>query len=154
LVIRKRNQEHLPGHQKELVGTADAKDSVEDYIIANDRTDQAELRDQIAQLPIESPLSLDEFLNPEDETIVNDIFAAIVECYSVDQPGKEEQSSDKEEEVEQIKDAEALRIVERLKLWKVQRGTDQDIKALDRIKREIVGVESSVAYQTTISQFF
>jgi hypothetical protein len=27
LVIQKRNQEHLPGHQKELVGTADAEDS-------------------------------------------------------------------------------------------------------------------------------
>ena len=56
----------------------------------NDRTDRAELRGQIAQLPIESPLPLEEFLNPEDKTIVDkdgDIFA---ECYSVDQPGKEE----------------------------------------------------------------
>jgi hypothetical protein len=117
------------------------------------RTDRAELRDQIAQLPIESPLPLDEFLNPEDETIVDDIFAAVVECYSVDQPGKEEESSD-EEEVEQIEDAEELRMVERLKLWKLQRVTDQDIKALDRIEREIVGVKSSVADQTTILQFF
>jgi hypothetical protein len=119
----------------------------------NDRTNQAELRDQIAQLPIESPLPLDEFLNPEDETIVDkdgDIFA---ECYSVNQPGKEEESSD-EEEVEQIKDANALRMVERLKLWKLQRGTDQDIKALYRIEREIVGVKSFVAYQTTILQIF
>jgi hypothetical protein len=73
------------------------------------RTDRAELRDQIAQLPIESPLPLDEFLNPEDETIVDDILAAVVECYSVDQPGKEEGSSD-DEEVEQIEDAEALRM--------------------------------------------
>jgi hypothetical protein len=58
----------------------------------DDRTDQAELRDQIAQLPIESLLPLDKFLNPEDETIVNkgsDIFAVIVKCYSVDQPGEE-----------------------------------------------------------------
>jgi hypothetical protein len=112
----------------------------------DDRTDRAELRDQITQLPIESPLPLDEFLNLEDETIVDkdsDIFA---ECYSVDQPGKEEESSDEEEEVEQIKDAELLRMVERLKLWKLQRGTDQDIKALYRIKREIVGVKSFVAY--------
>jgi hypothetical protein len=28
---------------------------------------------------------------------LNDIFAAIVECYSVDQPGEEEESRDKEE---------------------------------------------------------
>jgi hypothetical protein len=39
-----------------------------------------------------------------------------VKCYSVNQPGKKEESSDEEEEVEQIKDAGALRMVERLKL--------------------------------------
>jgi hypothetical protein len=39
----------------------------------------------------------------------------------LNQPGKEEESSDKEEkkEVEQIKDAKVLRMVERLKLWKL-----------------------------------
>jgi hypothetical protein len=141
---------------KKVEGTADAEDSAEDCIVVDDRTDRAELQDQIAQLPIESLLSLDEFLNPEDETIVDengDIFAAVVECYSVDQPGEEEESSD-EEEIEQIEDAEALRMVERLKLWKLQRGTDQDMKALDRIEREIVGVKSSAAHQTTILRFF
>jgi hypothetical protein len=35
----------------------------------NKSADRIELRDQIAQLPIENLLSLDEFLNPEDETI-------------------------------------------------------------------------------------
>jgi hypothetical protein len=85
---------------------------------------------------------------------LNGIFAAIVECYSVDQPGKEEESRDEEEEIEQIEDVEALRMVERLKLWKLQRGTDQDIKAIDRIEREIVRVRSSAAHQTTILQFF
>ena len=45
-------------------------------------------------------------------------------------------------------------MVERLKLWKLQRGTNQDIKALYRIKREIIGVKSFVAYQTTILQIF
>jgi hypothetical protein len=92
--------------------------SIEDYIVVDNSIDRVELRDQIIQLPIKSPLSLDEFLNPEDKLIINknsDIFIAIVECYSIDQPGKEE-SSDKEEEVEQIKDTKALRIVERLKL--------------------------------------
>jgi hypothetical protein len=82
----------------------------------NDRTNQAELQDQISQLPIESPLSFDEFLNLKDKTIVDkdcDIFA---KCYSVNQPGKEKESSDKEKEVKQIKDAEALRIIKRLKL--------------------------------------
>jgi hypothetical protein len=90
-------------------------------VLVDDRTDQAELRDQIAQLPIESPFPLNEFLNPKDQTIANkdsDIFAVIIKCYSVNQPGEEEESSYKEEEqeVKQIKDAKALRIVERLKL--------------------------------------
>jgi hypothetical protein len=120
----------------------------------DDRTDRAELQDQIAQLPIESPFPRDEFLNLEDKAIVDKDGDIFTEYYSVDQPGKEEESSDEAEEVKQIKDAKALRMVERLKLWKLQRRTDQDIKALDRIKREIVGVKSFVAYQTTILQIF
>ena len=50
-------------------------------VLMDDRTDQAELRDQIAQLLIESPLPFNEFLNPEDKTIVDkdgDIFAVTV----------------------------------------------------------------------------
>ena len=88
--------------------------------MVDDRIDRAELWDQITQLSIENPLSLDEFLNPEDEIIIDkdsDIFAAIVEHYSIDKPGEEEESSDKkEEEVEQIEDTEVLRIIERLRL--------------------------------------
>jgi hypothetical protein len=131
------------------------EDSGEDCIVVDDGIDRAELQYQIMQLPIENPLPLDEFLNPEDEIIADedsDIFAAVVANYSVDKPGKEEESSD-EEEVEQIEDAKALRMVERLKLWKLQRGTDQDIKALDRIERDIMGVRSSAPHQTKILRF-
>ena len=123
----------------------------------DDRTNRVELQDQIAQLLIESSLPLNEFLNPKEETIVNkddDIFAAAIECYSVNKLGKEDESCDEEEEeVERIEDAETLRIVERLKLWKLQRGTDQDIRVPDRIEREIIGVRSSTAHQTTILRF-
>jgi hypothetical protein len=58
-----------------------AKQSTEDCIVVDDRTDRAELRDQITQLLIKNPLSLDEFLNPEDEVIVDkddDIFTTVV----------------------------------------------------------------------------
>jgi hypothetical protein len=57
------------------------EDSTEDTIVVDDGTDRIELQDQIAQLPIENPLPLDEFLNPEDKTILDeegDIFEAIV----------------------------------------------------------------------------
>jgi hypothetical protein len=56
--------------------------------------------------------------------------------------------------VKQVKDDTALRAIETVKLWKLQKRTDHDIKALDRIEREIVQYKSSQAYQTTILQFF
>ena len=54
--------------------------STVDTIVVDDRTDHVELQGQIAQLPIENPLPLDKFLNPEDETMpdeVGDIFEVI-----------------------------------------------------------------------------
>jgi hypothetical protein len=48
--------------------------------------------------------------------------------------------------VKQVKDDTALRAIETVKLWKLQKGTDHDIKALDRIEREIVQYKSSQAY--------
>ena len=134
-----------------------AEDSTEDCIVVDDGTDRIDLRAQIAQLPIENPLSLDEILNPEDETILDeegDIFDAIVTAYCSNQADKEGESSDEEEEVEQVKDDTALRAIETVKLWKLQRGIDLDIKALDRVEREIVRYKSDQAYQTTILRFF
>jgi hypothetical protein len=113
------------------------EDSTEVTIIIDNRIDHTDLQDQITQLLIENPLSLDEFLNPEDETVLD----------------KERESSDKEE-VEQVEDNAALRAIEIVKLWKLQKGTDYGIKALDRIEREIVRYKSSQAYQTTILRFF
>jgi hypothetical protein len=60
-------------------------------IIDNKSADRIELQDQITQLPIENPLSLDEFLNLEDETIVNKdkaIFTSVVDHYVVVSLGK------------------------------------------------------------------
>jgi hypothetical protein len=53
-----------------------------------------------------------------------------------------------------VEDDTALRAIETVKLWKLQKGTDHDIKALDRIEREIVQCKSSQAHQTTILRFF
>ena len=133
-------------------------ESVEDTIVADDSTAaRIELRDQIAQLPIENPLSLDEFLNPEDETVVDedsDIFTSVVEHYSANKPGQEKQSSNKEEEVEEVDTAEALKAIETVKLWKLQKGDSQDLRALDRIERQIARYKSDSAHQTTISRYF
>ena len=86
---------------------------MEDTIVMDDRTDRADLQDQITQLPIENLLSLDEFLNPEDKSILDkegDIFEAIVVAYSSNRVDKEEESSDKEK-VKQVKNNVALRAV-------------------------------------------
>ena len=129
------------------------EDSTEDTIVVDDRTDRTDLQDQITQLLIENPLSLDEFLNLKDETILDeegDIFEAIVAAYSSNQANEEGESSDEEEQVE---DDAALRAIEKVKLWKLQKGTDHNIKALDGIEREIVQYKSSQAHQTTILRF-
>ena len=127
-----------------------------DTIVVDDgSTDRIELRDQIAQLQIENPLSIDEFLNPESETIVDedeDIFISVVNHYAITRPGEEEESSD-EEEVKEVDTAEALRAVETVKMWKLQKGDSQDLQALDRLTREIVRYKASIAHQT-IHRFF
>ena len=84
----------------------------------------------------------------------DDIFASVVEHYGVDKPGEEDHGSSDEEEVEEIGTAAALQYIEKLKLWKLQKGNSQDVQALDRIEREIVRYKSSRAEQTTIHRFF
>jgi hypothetical protein len=132
-------------------------ESVEGTIVDDSITEHIELQDQITQLLIENPLSLNEFLTPEDETVIDndsDIFTSIVEHYSTDKPGQEEQSSDEEEEVKEVDTAKALKAIETVKLWKLQKGDSQDLQALDRVKREITRYKSDSAHQTTIFRFF
>ena len=111
---------------EELAQVAELKG---DTIIVDDGTDRIELQDQITQLPIKDLLSLDEFLNPEAETIVNkdeDIFTSVVNHYAITRPGEEEESSDKEE-VKEVDTAKALRVVETVKMQKLQKGDSQDL---------------------------
>jgi hypothetical protein len=94
------------------------EDSTEDTIVMDDKTDRANLQDQITQLPIKNPLPLDKFLDPEDKAILNkkgDTFEAIVTAYSSNQADEEGESSNKEK-VKQVKDDAALRAIETVKL--------------------------------------
>jgi hypothetical protein len=96
------------------------KPIVEGEVIEEDNSaaERAELQAQIASLLIKDPLSLNEFLNPESETILDedsDIFALVVEHYSVDKEGDESYESDIEE-VEKVPTTEALRCLEIVKL--------------------------------------
>jgi hypothetical protein len=85
----------------------------------------------------------------EDE----DIFISVVNHYAVVRPREEEESSD-EEEVKEVDTAKALRAVETVKMWKLQKGDSQDLQALDRLAREITQYKISAASQTTIHRFF
>jgi hypothetical protein len=96
------------------------KPVVEGEVIEEDNsaTERAELQAQIASLPIKDPLSLNEFLNLESETILNedsDIFASVVEHYSIDKEGDESYKSDTEE-VEKVSTAKALSCLKIVKL--------------------------------------
>jgi hypothetical protein len=76
-----------------------------------------------------------------------DIFISVINHYTITRPGEEEESSDKEEEeVKEIDTAEALRAVETIKIWKLQKGNNQDLQALDCLSREITRYKISVAH--------
>ena len=89
-------------------------------------TEQAQLQAQIALLPIKTPLPLNEFVNPEDEMLIDedgDIFMSVVECYSMNNVGEGEEDSDSsEDKVEDINTTTALQCLEQVKLWKLQKG--------------------------------
>ena len=74
------------------------------------------------------------------------------EYYSIDKSDEEEESSEKEKE--EIDTVKALIYIEKLKLWKLQKGNNQDLQALDHLEREIVQYRSSTTIQTTIHRFF
>jgi hypothetical protein len=120
---------------------------VEELIVEEDdqATDRAELQAQIAQLPIGNPLPINEAILDEDK----DIFESVVDHHSIDKLGEESESSDEEEE-EEVDTREALKCVEKLKLWKLQKGNEENLQAFDRIEREIVRYKSSTTIQTMI----
>jgi hypothetical protein len=65
-----------------------------------------------------STLFFDESLNLQNKTIINkdeDIFASVVNHYSIDQLGEEAESSDKKE-VEEVDIIEALRCIKTVKI--------------------------------------
>lgn len=83
----------------------------------DDIDERIELQACIQRLPIENPLPIDEFLNPEHEVIVDgdeDIFEFVVNCYRVDKPGIVEELSDEEAKVIDI--VTALKSIETVRL--------------------------------------
>ncbi|KAM3067120.1 hypothetical protein ACMFMG_012221 [Clarireedia jacksonii] len=125
----------------------------------NNEVDQRiELQAQIDSLPIEDPLSLNEFLTPESETTIDentDIFETVVAHYSIEKEGEESEESDGEEEPI-VPITEALRCLEVIQSWKLQQEeVDTSIEhALDRLELEMVRSRVSRSKQTDIRGFF
>jgi DDE superfamily endonuclease/Fission yeast centromere protein N-terminal domain/Tc5 transposase DNA-binding domain len=127
-------------------------------------TERAELQEQIESLPPptegEERISLNEFINPESETIMDDdrdIFASVVERYGTDKEGVEEEHEEEDIEVEMVSAAKAVEALETVKLWTLQQkgDTSQDtVQALDRIGREMARMKISTVKQTTLNTFF
>jgi hypothetical protein len=142
------------------------KPAKQEPILEDDQgTERAKLQEQIESLPPpakgEERISLDEFINPKSEIIVDDdqdIFASVVERYSADKEGAEEEEYEEGDiEVEMVSAAKALEALETVKLWKLQQegDTSQDtMQALDRIGREMARIKISTAKQTTLNSFF
>jgi hypothetical protein len=76
-----------------------------------------------------------------------------VNRYTVARLVKQEKSSGKKE-IKKVDTAEALRAMETVKTWKLQKGNSQNLQALDRIIREITRHKVSTAHQTTIPRGF
>ena len=93
---------------------------IKELVVENNQvTERAELQAQITRLLIENPLSLNEFLTPDDKVIIDkdeDIFAFVVEHYSINKSGEESESSDDKEELKKIATTEALSCIKILKL--------------------------------------
>lgn len=127
-------------------------------------TKRAELQEQIESLPPPTKgkerISLNKFINPENETIMDDdrdIFASVVERYGTNKEGVKEEHEEEDIEVEMVSIAKAVEALETVKLWTLQQkgDTSQDtVQALDRIGREMARMKISTVKQTTLNTFF
>jgi hypothetical protein len=104
-------------------------------------------------------MSLYDFINPDTETIIDDdrdIFASVVERYSADKEGAEEEFEEGDIEVEKASTAKAIEALEYVKLWKLQQEDtcQETLRALDRISRGMAQIKILEAKQTTLDSFF
>lgn len=101
------------------------KKSVGQEIVENNQQpDRDELQAQIQELPgITDRLSINEFIQPADEIVDDedqDIFAFVVERYSIEKEGTVDEVEEGDIEIEKILTAEALKALETVRLWEMQ----------------------------------
>lgn len=122
--------------------------------------DQDELQAQIQELPgIADRLSINEFIQPAGEVVDDDdqdIFASVVERYSIENEGTVEEVEEGDSEIENIRTAEALKALETVRLWELQQedGQASTLQVLDRVERRMQLARKEGRKQTTIVSFF
>jgi DDE superfamily endonuclease/Tc5 transposase DNA-binding domain len=132
--------------------------SIEDYQLASDAV--AQLQAQIALLPgISDPVSANEFIQPLDEQInddINDIFDFIIESYSEDTEESEAINDEVDFEAPKVNISDAIKAIECLKLFELQQETGEvgNISALERIERGIYQKRCNSQKQTTLDSYF
>src|SRR6266487_4917638 len=116
------------------------------------------LRVQISALPgIQDPLSVDEFIEPLAEQVIDkdsDIIEAIVAIYGHDKNEDEEEvEGELEEPLPLLADTiEALTTLQRFEISRDD--SSRSIQALDQLVREFIALIVNKKTQTTIDSFF
>jgi hypothetical protein len=124
------------------------------------QADRDALQAQIAELPgIEDPLPLNEFIEPANEVIDDediDIFASVVDRYSIEKEGIVEEPDEDDIEIELVSITEALKALNIVKLWEMQQenGEKATLSVLDRVERRMVQARYENRKQTIITSFF
>ena len=126
----------------------------------NQQPDRDELQAQIQELPgITNRLSINEFIQPAGEVVDDedqDIFASVVERYSIENEGTVEEVEEGDIEIEKILTAEALKALETVRLWELQQedGQASTLQVRDRVARRMQLARKEGRKQTTIVSFF
>jgi hypothetical protein len=99
-----------------------------------------------------------EFIKPSSKRINDkdrDIFKSVVYQYTANLKGQKSKESDGEE-LPKVSITKALKHLEGVRLWQLQQedAVNQDLQAIDRIKREIRFKKVNLMVQLPITSFF
>ncbi|TQS37547.1 hypothetical protein Golomagni_01974 [Golovinomyces magnicellulatus] len=126
----------------------------------NLEADRDELQKQINELPgIEDRLSVGEFIELGSEVVDDedqDIFASVIERYSIDRAGIVEEAEDGDIETEKVSNDEALKAIDIVRSWELQQEDGQTtiVQVLDNIEKGMQLAKLESKKQTTLDSYF
>jgi hypothetical protein len=119
---------------------------------------RALLQAEIEATGLVDTLTLDEFLNIQEERVEDreeDILDSVVQMYRTGQ-GNEESDDEGDIEVTKVSINDAIQALETLRLYKMQQeeGSISTLQLLDRIGRGFAATKARLTTQKLISSFF